>query len=126
MNELTEGYFKRFPRSYDAPWPCEQYKVDDQKLRFDFSHSKALTAKELKQVEAIVQEAIAAESPVYSLPVPLEQAKAISGLRSVFGEVRGGKEACLQKNKNDFCDRSSDRLTDRFPYSPTNHLSIHP
>ena len=99
---------------------------NDEKLRFDFSHSKALTAKERKQVEAIVQEAIAAESPVYSLPVPLEQAKAISGLRSVFGEVRGGKEACLQKNKNDFCDRSSDRLTDRFPYSPTNHLSIHP
>jgi alanyl-tRNA synthetase len=73
---------------------------NDEKLRFDFSHSKALSAKELLEVEDIVQECIAAEAPVYSLPVPLEQAKAINGLRAVFGEVRLDEHPSREQRKS--------------------------
>ena len=61
---------------------------NDEKLRFDFSHSKALTAEELGKVEKIVQECIAAEAPVYSQPVPLEEAKAIHGLVSLLCVIK--------------------------------------
>jgi alanyl-tRNA synthetase len=61
--------------------------VTDEKLRFDFSHKKALSAKELAEVEALVQAQITAAAPVDTQLVPLDAAKAINGLRAVFGEV---------------------------------------
>lgn len=62
--------------------------VTEEKLRFDFSHTGgALSPEQLAEVETIVQGAIAAALPVSSKVVPLEEAKAINGLRAVFGEV---------------------------------------
>jgi alanyl-tRNA synthetase len=61
--------------------------VDDEKLRFDFSHNKAMSAEEVKKVEAIVREQIGRKLGVDTREVPLAKAKAISGLRAVFGEV---------------------------------------
>ena len=40
--------------------------VDDQKLRFDFSHGKSLTQEELEAVEAAVNADIAADLPVHA------------------------------------------------------------
>ncbi|CAM9311423.1 unnamed protein product [Chrysoparadoxa australica] len=61
--------------------------VNGEKLRFDFSFNKALSAKQLEQVEGIVQQVIEQDKEVFNQVVPLDQAKAINGLRAVFGEV---------------------------------------
>eukprot|EP00752_Nemacystus_decipiens_P018493 g16580.t1 len=61
--------------------------VTDEKLRFDFSHGKALTGPQLEESEAIVQKIIEEERPVYNQVLPLSEARSIFGLRAVFGEV---------------------------------------
>ena len=60
---------------------------DDEKLRFDFSHSKAMTPKELEDVEERVNAAIQKNLPVDAQYVPLEEARGIPSLRAVFGEA---------------------------------------
>jgi alanyl-tRNA synthetase len=60
--------------------------VDDQKLRFDFSHKSALTLNELEQVEQQVNADIAADLPVYYAEADQAEALNINGLRAVFGE----------------------------------------
>jgi alanyl-tRNA synthetase len=60
--------------------------VDPEKLRFDFSHGKALAEEELARVETLVNEAIGRKLPVYAEQAPQEQALKINGLRAVFGE----------------------------------------
>ena len=60
--------------------------VDDEKLRFDFSHQSAVTAAEIEKVEQMVNADIAADLPVHFDYVPQEKALKIHGLRAVFGE----------------------------------------
>jgi alanyl-tRNA synthetase len=60
--------------------------VDPEKLRFDFSHAKALSDEEIAGVEKLVTEAIAKKLPVYTQEAPQDQALKIHGLRAVFGE----------------------------------------
>jgi hypothetical protein len=57
------------------------------RLRFDFSNNGPVDAAQLGRVEAICREWVAAAKPVTSKEVSLAQAKAIKGLRAVFGEV---------------------------------------
>lgn len=61
--------------------------VAPEKLRFDFSHKKAVDLSELEQVENIVNSIIKENYKVYAQPVELEVAKGINGLRAVFGET---------------------------------------
>jgi len=60
--------------------------VNETKSRFDFTWNAQLTPKELAEVEAMCQERIDNEVPVDSYVAPLDDAKKISSLRSVFGE----------------------------------------
>jgi len=60
---------------------------NDEKLRFDFSHKKALSAKELQEVEELCQKSITASEVVTAKVMPLSEAKEIDGVRAVFGEV---------------------------------------
>jgi alanyl-tRNA synthetase len=60
--------------------------VDPEKLRFDFSHPKALGDDDIAGVEKFVAEAIARKLPVYAEEAPQEKALKINGLRAVFGE----------------------------------------
>jgi alanyl-tRNA synthetase len=60
--------------------------VDPEKLRFDFSHAKAVADEELGRVETLVQERIERDLAVYAQEAPQEQALKINGLRAVFGE----------------------------------------
>jgi alanyl-tRNA synthetase len=60
--------------------------VSDDRLRFDFTHAKAMSPDELAKVEVMVNAAIAKTLPVHVATVPLEKAKAINGVRAVFGE----------------------------------------
>jgi alanyl-tRNA synthetase len=48
-----------------------------------------LTVEQLTKVEAICNEFIRRDMAVYTKDVPLSVAKAIHGLRAVFGEVSG-------------------------------------
>ncbi|ORX62144.1 alanyl-tRNA synthetase [Hesseltinella vesiculosa] len=61
--------------------------VAPEKLRFDFAYKTAVTPKQLAEVEKICNEFVTNNSPVYSKEVPLPVAKAIHGLRAVFGET---------------------------------------
>ncbi|MBL4700258.1 MAG: alanine--tRNA ligase, partial [Phycisphaeraceae bacterium] len=60
--------------------------VDDEKLRFDFSHNSAVTLEQIEQIEETVNTDIASDLTVNYEFVPLEQGQAINGLRAVFGE----------------------------------------
>jgi len=60
--------------------------VDPEKLRFDFSHNKALTDDEVGRVEQLADEYIGRKAKVYAGEAPQEQALKINGLRAVFGE----------------------------------------
>ena len=58
---------------------------DQERTRFDFSHGKAVTKEELDQVEALVNEMIAAGLPVVTEEMTLEEAKK-TGAMALFGE----------------------------------------
>ncbi len=60
---------------------------NDEKLRFDFSHKKALSAKQLRAVEKLCQESVEKSEEVTSEVMPLADAQALDGVRAVFGEV---------------------------------------
>eukprot|EP00584_Thalassiosira_punctigera_P009395 CAMPEP_0172543494 /NCGR_PEP_ID=MMETSP1067-20121228/13874_1 /TAXON_ID=265564 ORGANISM="Thalassiosira punctigera, Strain Tpunct2005C2" /NCGR_SAMPLE_ID=MMETSP1067 /ASSEMBLY_ACC=CAM_ASM_000444 /LENGTH=979 /DNA_ID=CAMNT_0013329921 /DNA_START=178 /DNA_END=3113 /DNA_ORIENTATION=- len=68
---------------------CDQRgsQCNDEKLRFDFSHKSAMTAAQLKDAEAYVRDAIAQSLPVTAEVMPLADAKAVPGVRAMFGEV---------------------------------------
>ncbi len=61
--------------------------VDEEKLRFDFSHNKGATTKQIAEIEAIVNEQIKSKLAVDKREVALDKAMTINGLRAVFGEV---------------------------------------
>ncbi|MBF0357728.1 MAG: alanine--tRNA ligase [Magnetococcales bacterium] len=62
--------------------------VNAQRLRFDFSHYQGMTAKELEQVEAIVNTELLANSPQETVVMtPDEAVKA--GATALFGEKYG-------------------------------------
>lgn len=60
--------------------------VDENKLRFDFSWTKALTTKQLAIIENACVNSINKEIPIHSMKASLEDAQKISSLRAVFGE----------------------------------------
>jgi alanyl-tRNA synthetase len=62
--------------------------VGPDKLRFDFSHSAALTAEELRDVEDRVNEWILADDPVRPITTTLEEARRL-GAMALFGEKYG-------------------------------------
>jgi len=62
--------------------------VAPDRLRFDFSHDKALTGEEQRQVEGIVNEKILDDIPVEIFEKPIEQAKEM-GAMMLFGEKYG-------------------------------------
>ena len=59
--------------------------ITAERLRFDFSHPKPMTAEEKAEVERIVNEQIQADLPVTMEMMPLEEAKK-SGAMALFGE----------------------------------------
>ena len=60
--------------------------VAPDRLRFDFSCSRAMTPAQIEQTERLVNELIDRDLPVHADTVPLEMAKNIRGVRAVFGE----------------------------------------
>ena len=62
--------------------------VNEDRLRFDFTHFSALTQEELKQVEKLVNEKIMAGLPVVCKNMPIEEARK-TGAQALFGEKYG-------------------------------------
>lgn len=62
--------------------------VNEDRLRFDFTHFSALTPEELKKVEEIVNENIAKGLPVNVQNMPIEEARK-TGAQALFGEKYG-------------------------------------
>ncbi|TVY52302.1 Alanine--tRNA ligase [Lachnellula cervina] len=61
--------------------------VDQDKLRFDFSHKAQVTNPELKKIEDSSNSYIKQNCKIYSKDVDLDTAKGIEGVRAVFGET---------------------------------------
>jgi len=62
--------------------------VNPERLRFDFTHFQRVTEEELAQVEALVNEKIAASIPVITDVMSVEEAKK-TGAMALFGEKYG-------------------------------------
>ncbi|MEX0603068.1 alanine--tRNA ligase [Marinobacter sp.] len=75
--------------------------VDPDKLRFDFSHFEALTAKELHEIERQVNEQIRSNSPVATELTDMEQAQA-KGAMALFGEKYGDTVRVLSMGLDDY------------------------
>ncbi len=58
------------------------------RLRFDFSHPKPMTAAEIERVEDIANDIVLQNSPVTTRLMALDDARA-SGARALFGEKYG-------------------------------------
>jgi alanyl-tRNA synthetase len=63
---------------------CPEY------LRFDFTWPKALTAEQIKKVEALVREKIAEDEPIVSRVMPRDKAQKL-GAMALFGEKYGSE-----------------------------------
>jgi len=75
--------------------------VDDEKLRFDFSHPQQVTKQELRRIEQIVNEQIAAATAVNTTVTDLESAKKM-GAMALFGEKYGDSVRVLAMGENNF------------------------
>lgn len=62
--------------------------VNENRLRFDFTHFSALTAEEIKKVEEIVNDSIMSCLPVKAENMPIEEARK-TGAAALFGEKYG-------------------------------------
>ena len=62
--------------------------VNEDYLRFDFTHFEAMTAKELMDVEIMVNDKIFESIPVVTREMPIEEAKKL-GATALFGEKYG-------------------------------------
>ncbi len=75
--------------------------VGPDKLRFDFSHSQALTAEELRGVEDRVNEWILADDPVRPISTTLDEARRL-GAMALFGEKYGEIVRMVQIGEGDY------------------------
>jgi alanyl-tRNA synthetase len=70
----------------DEPVEQRGSLVAPDRLRFDFTSSRALSPAEVNAVERLVNAAIHQDLPVHALDAPLADALKIVGVRAVFGE----------------------------------------
>lgn len=61
--------------------------VDQDKLRFDFSHKSQVSLPEILKIEDLSNQYIRQDAKTYTKDVDLDLAKQIEGVRAVFGET---------------------------------------
>ena len=78
--------------------------VDDQRLRFDFSHFAKMTKEELREVERLVNEDVRQAIPLEEhREMPIEEAHKL-GAMALFGEKYGDKVRVVKFGKSvEFC-----------------------
>jgi alanyl-tRNA synthetase len=65
--------------------------IDQNRLRFDFNHHKALTKEEIRQIEMLVNEKIREGREVKSYELSYEEAQRHPDIKQFFGEKYGSK-----------------------------------
>lgn len=65
--------------------------VEAKRLRFDFSHHKALSEEEIKKIEDLVNEKIRENRHVEAYEIPYEEAQKNRKIKQFFGEKYGSK-----------------------------------
>ena len=65
--------------------------VDAQRLRFDFSHHKALTSQEIQKIEDLVNEKVRENKPVQSYELSYDEAQKREDIKQFFGEKYGSQ-----------------------------------
>jgi alanyl-tRNA synthetase len=65
--------------------------VDEQRLRFDFSHHKPVSAGELREIENLVNEKIRSDQPVQIYELKYEEAQKKGEIKQFFGDKYGDK-----------------------------------
>jgi alanyl-tRNA synthetase len=73
--------------------------VAPDRLRFDFSHPKPMTAEEIERVEDIANDIVLQNSPVTTRVMGLDDARA-SGARALFGEKYGDEVRVVAMGQN--------------------------
>ncbi|MCH7557209.1 MAG: alanine--tRNA ligase [Planctomycetes bacterium] len=84
-------------------------------LRFDFTYPKAPIVKELKKVEDLVREKIAADLPVTWTVMPIDQAQKL-GAMALFGEKYGNevRVVAIGEQKTEDRGQKTENLTSDF------------
>ncbi len=75
--------------------------VDDEKLRFDFSHHQPVSETELEDIHQLVNQQIRENTPVDVSEMDMESAKA-AGAMALFGEKYGDSVRVLSMGKDRF------------------------
>lgn len=65
--------------------------VDDQRLRFDFSHHKPLSSQEIRQIEDLINAKIRENLPVKSYEMKFEDVQSREDIKQFFGEKYGSQ-----------------------------------
>nr|WP_319488442.1 alanine--tRNA ligase [uncultured Caproiciproducens sp.] len=78
--------------------------VNEQHVRFDFTHFSAMTKEELEKVELFVNQVILSGTPVDCREMPIEEAKKL-GAMALFGEKYGNVVRVVTVNdfSREFC-----------------------
>lgn len=63
--------------------------VEPDRLRFDFSHHKALTDEEIRRIEDLVNSKIRENAPVATYELPYEEAQKRTDIKQFFGDKYG-------------------------------------
>ncbi|MFC0278607.1 alanine--tRNA ligase [Falsigemmobacter intermedius] len=82
----------------------------EDRLRFDFSHTKALTAEELSAVEAEVNAYIRQNTPVETRIMTPDDARAI-GAQALFGEKYGDEVRVVSMGRKEGSNKGADGAT---------------
>ncbi len=76
---------------------------DPDRTRFDFSYGQAVSKEDLKKIEALVNERIAADYPVETKVCGIEEAKSL-GAMALFGEKYGDSvRVVMMGDSKEFC-----------------------
>lgn len=63
--------------------------VDDKRLRFDFTHHKALTREQIQEIEKLVNEYVRSNKNVETYQLDFEEAQKRKEIKQIFGEKYG-------------------------------------
>ena len=75
--------------------------VDSERLRFDFSHTEAVSPAQLKTIETIVNDQVRANTPVQTRLMSMDDAVE-SGAMALFGEKYGEEVRVLSMGEDNF------------------------